>query len=50
MMKWLKKLNNPVLLGLQGFALGAVLVFATADPRPDRSPADAQAVARILAR
>jgi hypothetical protein len=48
-MKWLKKLGNPLLLVAQGFAAGAILVFATADDsRPDRSPADAEAVARIL--
>ena len=28
-MKWLKKLNNPFLLGLNGFALGAFLFLAT---------------------
>ena len=28
-MKWLKKLNNPFLLGLQGFVAGAALFFAT---------------------
>ncbi|HZG09574.1 MAG TPA: hypothetical protein VEZ70_11405 [Allosphingosinicella sp.] len=28
-MKWLKTLNNPFLLGLQGFLAGAVLFFAT---------------------
>ena len=28
-MKWLKKLNNPFLLGLEGFLAGAVLFFAT---------------------
>lgn len=49
MMKWLKKLDNPLLLMVQGFVAGAILVFATADSRPDRSPTDAQAVARILA-
>jgi hypothetical protein len=30
-MKWLKKLDNPFLLGLQGFGLGAVL-FLAANP------------------
>ena len=29
MMKWLKKLNNPFLLGLNGFVAGAILFFAT---------------------
>ena len=28
-MKWLKTLNNPFLLGAQGFLAGAVLFFAT---------------------
>ena len=28
-MKWLKKLNNPFLLGLNGFAVGAFLFLAT---------------------
>ena len=28
-MKWLKKLNNPFLLGLEGFVAGAILFFAT---------------------
>ena len=28
-MTWLKRLNNPFLLGLQGFLAGAVLFFAT---------------------
>jgi len=28
-MKWVKKLNNPFLLGLEGFVLGAVLFFST---------------------
>ena len=28
-MKLLKKLNNPFLLGLEGFLVGAVLFFAT---------------------
>ena len=28
-MKWLKKLNNPFLLGLEGFVAGAMLFFAT---------------------
>lgn len=28
-MKWLKKLNNPFLLGLNGFIAGALLFFAT---------------------
>jgi hypothetical protein len=28
-MKLLKKLNNPFLLGLQGFLLGAAVFFAT---------------------
>jgi hypothetical protein len=28
-MKWLKTLNNPFVLGLQGFLAGAVLFFAT---------------------
>jgi hypothetical protein len=28
-MMWLKKLNNPFLLGLEGFLAGAVLFFAT---------------------
>jgi hypothetical protein len=27
-MKWVKKLDNPFLLGLQGFGLGAALFFA----------------------
>lgn len=29
MMKWLKKLDNPFLLALQGFVAGALLFFAT---------------------
>ncbi|WP_167737482.1 hypothetical protein [Sphingomonas parva] len=47
-MKWLKKLNNPFLLGLQGFVAGALLFFAThpgaADSIVDRdaSPATQQ--------
>ena len=28
-MKWLRKLNNPFLLGLEGFLAGAALFFAT---------------------
>jgi hypothetical protein len=28
-MKWLKTLNNPFLLGAQGFLAGAALFFAT---------------------
>lgn len=28
-MKWLKKLNNPFVLGLNGFIAGALLFFAT---------------------
>jgi hypothetical protein len=28
-MKWLKKLNNPFLLGAQGFLAGAILFCAT---------------------
>jgi hypothetical protein len=28
-MKWLKKLNNPFVLGLNGFIAGAFLFFAT---------------------
>jgi hypothetical protein len=28
-MKWLKKFNNPFVLGLNGFLAGAVLFFAT---------------------
>jgi hypothetical protein len=28
-MKWLKKLNNPFVLGLNGFVAGALLFFAT---------------------
>jgi hypothetical protein len=28
-MKWLKKLNNPFVLGIEGFLVGAVLFFAT---------------------
>ena len=46
-MKWLKKLNNPLLLGLEGFVAGAILFFAThpgaadsivADHRPQSEP------------
>ena len=28
-MKWLKKFNNPFVLGLNGYLAGAVLFFAT---------------------
>jgi len=28
-MKWLKRLNNPFLLGIEGFLAGAVIFFAT---------------------
>ncbi len=28
-MKWLKTLNNPFLLGAQGFLVGAAIFFAT---------------------
>ena len=38
-MKWLKKLNNPFLLGLQGFAVGAFLFFATHPDAIDSKPA-----------
>ena len=44
-MKWLKKLNNPFVLGAQGFFAGAVIFFAThpeAAPRRD-APAAQQA-------
>jgi hypothetical protein len=34
-MKWLKKLDNPFLLVLNGFGLGAILFFATT---PERAP------------
>ena len=49
-MKWLKKLNNPFLLGLEGFVAGAILFFAThpgaADSiaRRDTAPAAAEQV------
>ena len=36
-MKLLKKLANPVLLTLQGFALGAILFFATHPEAVDAS-------------
>lgn len=47
-MKLLKKLANPILLTLQGFALGAILFFATHPEAVDaggRAPAE-QARAR----
>lgn len=36
-MSRLKKLGNPLLLVAQGFAAGAILVFTTADSRPDHA-------------
>jgi hypothetical protein len=42
-MKWLKRLGNPFLLVVQGFAAGAILFFATND-----SAADVGAVVRGL--
>ena len=52
-MKWLKKLNNPFLLGLEGFLAGAVLFFAThpgaADTIVDRDSRPAQEQARRTA-
>ncbi len=37
-MKVLKTLNNPFLIGLQGFLAGAVLFFATHPELTDRKP------------
>ena len=34
-MKWLKTLNNPFLLGAQGFLVGGALFFAT---HPEATP------------
>jgi hypothetical protein len=42
-MKLLKKLNNPFLIGIQGFLAGAVLFFATHPELADRKPAPAPA-------
>jgi hypothetical protein len=40
-MKWLKKLNNPFLLGAQGFLVGAAIFFATHPEAAHRGPAQA---------
>jgi hypothetical protein len=42
-MKLLKKLNNPFLIGIQGFLAGAVLFFATHPELTDAKPAPAPA-------
>lgn len=42
MMKFLKKLNNPFVIGLNGFLAGAVLFFAT---HPEASLTDTTAKA-----
>lgn len=38
-MKWLKKLNNPFLIGLNGFVAGAFLFLATHPGTFDSEPA-----------
>ena len=52
-MKWLNKLNNPFLLGLEGFLAGAILFFAThpdaANTIVDRGSQPAQEQARRAA-
>jgi hypothetical protein len=49
-MKWLKKLNNPLLLVINGFVAGAILFAATSPELLDSAPprADSKATEQAL--
>ena len=47
LMKWLKTLNNPFVLGLEGFLAGAILFFATHPEAADRRSAPSAEQAKL---